>query len=179
MCTRKDALVVLLFRCIVLSWLYQPCWYNLATGLTMSLRLLQVVNRLFKTSWHIGTSHANTTCRNMLKYVSVFVECAREIVISGTWVTFAKIRVAIRVTKWQNQWCWILLKATPFVEGFLNSGIPHVLSMRWHEISRRRNACLGRTKVWWSISTKFYRWVFNDLGAGIFCALKSIHEARN
>jgi hypothetical protein len=43
---------------IVISWLYQTCWNNLATSLLISTRLLQVVNSLFQTCWQLGTSSA-------------------------------------------------------------------------------------------------------------------------
>jgi hypothetical protein len=47
---------------IVISWLYQTCWNNLATSLIISTRFLQVVNSLFQTCWQLETSSANTTC---------------------------------------------------------------------------------------------------------------------
>jgi hypothetical protein len=61
---------------IVISWLYRTYWNNdLATSLIISTRLLQVINSLFQTCWQLGTSSANTTCRqstDLLQDVRVF-----------------------------------------------------------------------------------------------------------
>jgi hypothetical protein len=52
---------------VVTILLYHDCFRLLgttfATSLIISTRLLQVVNSLFRTCWQLGTSSANTTCR--------------------------------------------------------------------------------------------------------------------
>jgi hypothetical protein len=39
---------------IVMSWLYRTCWNNYETSLIISKRLLQIVNSLFQTCWHLS-----------------------------------------------------------------------------------------------------------------------------
>jgi hypothetical protein len=41
---------------LVISWLYQTCWNNLATSPIISTR---TVNKLFQTCWQLGTSSHN------------------------------------------------------------------------------------------------------------------------
>jgi hypothetical protein len=40
---------------IVVSWMYQTCWNNLATSLIILPSLLQVVNNLWQAWWHYQT----------------------------------------------------------------------------------------------------------------------------
>jgi hypothetical protein len=60
---------------IGISWLYRTCWNNLATSLIISTRLLQVVNNLLQTCWQLGTSSANTTCRETCYKMWDFCVC--------------------------------------------------------------------------------------------------------
>ena len=67
---------------IIITWLYQICWNNLATSLIISTRLLQVVNSLFRACWQLGTSSANTTCWRLVGRLATRCEIFACVLIS-------------------------------------------------------------------------------------------------